>query len=145
MIVMFGLRNVPFGGNDKNSTFRSNDVNFSSVKFAERLAGNNVRSSANRRSASRDIQNAVHHADQRIDVMRDEQDRRAGRGFDIGDAFDHPCLVSKEALFELSRQDPNLDMLKAYKAYESKIQGIARRLVTAGVPGSPLVLQSKHF
>jgi hypothetical protein len=58
---------------------------------------------------------------------------------------DHPCLVSKEALFELSRQDPNLDMLKAYKAYESKIQGIARRLVTAGVPGSPLVLQSKHF
>ncbi len=59
---------------------------------------------------------------------------------------DYECLVSTEALSDLSRsQDPQLDLLKAYKAYEAKIQGIARRLVTAGVTGTPLVLQPKHF
>ena len=59
---------------------------------------------------------------------------------------DYDCLVSTDALSDLSRsQDPKLDLIKVYKAYEAKIQGIARRLVTAGVTGTPLVLQTKYF
>ena len=59
---------------------------------------------------------------------------------------DHPCLVSREVLEDLYRsQDHKLDLLDTYRAHEAQINGVARRMVAAGVSGSPMVLGTKNF
>lgn len=59
---------------------------------------------------------------------------------------DRECLVSKNALAHLRRsRGGQLDFLETYRAYEDKIQSVARRLVVAGVSGSPLVLGAAYF
>ncbi len=56
------------------------------------------------------------------------------------------CLVSKNALAQLGRRKGDaLDPLSTYRMYEDQIHSVARRLVVAGVSGSPLVLGAAYF
>jgi len=56
------------------------------------------------------------------------------------------CLISKQILFDLSRStDKNLDLLATFYAYHAKIDGIARRMVAAGVQGLPVLLSARNF
>lgn len=52
------------------------------------------------------------------------------------------CLITDEALKKLSvlgsASNSDIDNMKIFHAYEAKINGIARRLVAAGVQGTPL-------
>lgn len=59
---------------------------------------------------------------------------------------DRECLVSKNALAHLRRiKGGQLDFLETYRAYEDQIHSVARRLVVAGVSGTPLVLGAAYF
>lgn len=59
---------------------------------------------------------------------------------------DRECLVSKNALAHLRRtRGGQMDFLETYRAYEDQIHSVARRLVVAGVSGSPLVLGAAYF
>lgn len=59
---------------------------------------------------------------------------------------DRECLVSKNALAHLRRmKGGQLDFLQTYRAFEDQIHSVARRLVVAGVSGSPLVLGAAYF
>ncbi len=56
------------------------------------------------------------------------------------------CLISTEALNELSELgagDP--DLMETFRAYEANINGIARRLVAAGVQSKPVRLGKQNF
>lgn len=56
------------------------------------------------------------------------------------------CVVSKNALAHLCRlKGGQLDYLQTYRAFEDQIHSVARRLVVAGVSGSPLVLGAAYF
>lgn len=56
------------------------------------------------------------------------------------------CLVSKNALAYLRRlKGGQLDPMQTYRAFEDQIHSVARRLVVAGVAGSPLVLGAAYF
>jgi hypothetical protein len=58
----------------------------------------------------------------------------------------HDCLVSPEALSNLGQMgDKELDLIATYTAYESKIAGVARRLVAAGVAGTPVLVGPQYF
>lgn len=60
--------------------------------------------------------------------------------------IDRECLVSKNALAHLRRiKGGQLDFLETYRAYEDQIHSVARRLVVAGVSGTPLVLGAAYF
>jgi hypothetical protein len=54
----------------------------------------------------------------------------------------HDCLITDEALKKLSvlgsASETKIDSMKIFHAYEAKINGVARRLVAAGVQGTPL-------
>ena len=64
----------------------------------------------------------------------------------IVECVDHPCLVSREVLEDLWRsQEPEHDLLDTYRAHEAQINGVARRMVAAGVSGSPIILGTKNF
>lgn len=59
---------------------------------------------------------------------------------------DRECLVSKHALTHLRRMaGGQMDFLDTYRAFEDQIHGVARRLVVAGVSGSPLILGTAYF
>jgi hypothetical protein len=60
---------------------------------------------------------------------------------------DRECLISRNALVHLQRikGGPLLDLMEIYRASEEQIHGVARRLVVAGVSGSPLVLGAAYF
>jgi hypothetical protein len=56
------------------------------------------------------------------------------------------CVVSKNALAHLSRRKGDqFDYMATYRAFEDQIHSVARRLVVAGVSGSPLVLGAAYF
>lgn len=60
----------------------------------------------------------------------------------------HECLVTPQALYKLSAfksEDQEVDIMAIFRAYEANINGIARRLVAAGVAGSPLVMRPETF
>lgn len=62
------------------------------------------------------------------------------------DYIKHDCVISADALTRLSQLgtgDP--DLIQTYCAYEANINGIARRLVSAGVPSTPLWLDVRNF
>jgi hypothetical protein len=65
------------------------------------------------------------------------------------DSLDRECLIEESALKQLSKmrnQDvEEADAMEVFHAFESKINGVARRLVAAGVPGTPLVLTGNTF
>jgi hypothetical protein len=58
------------------------------------------------------------------------------------DYVPHDCLITDEALRKLSAlgstPGSEMDSMEIYQAYEARINGIARRLVAAGVKGTPL-------
>lgn len=59
---------------------------------------------------------------------------------------DRECLVSKNALAHLRRlKGGQQDFMEIYHAFEDQIHGVARRLVVAGVSGSPLILGAAYF
>lgn len=60
---------------------------------------------------------------------------------------DRECLVSRNALAHLRRVrgSGQLDFMETYRAFEDQIHSVARRLVVAGVSGSPLVLGAAYF
>jgi L-rhamnose isomerase len=54
--------------------------------------------------------------------------------------------VSKNALAYLRRtKGGQMDVLETYRANEDRIRSVARRLVVAGVSGTPLVLGAAYF
>lgn len=56
------------------------------------------------------------------------------------------CLISNEALSKLAQHRTGpLDAMATFRAYEATIQGVARRLVAANVPGDPLRLGPESF
>jgi hypothetical protein len=56
------------------------------------------------------------------------------------------CIVSSDALAKLATLgNGQADLMQIFLAYEPNISGIARRLVAAGVPGTPLLLDEKNF
>ncbi|MGE5621619.1 MAG: DUF1488 family protein [Bacillota bacterium] len=56
------------------------------------------------------------------------------------------CIVSKNALAHLRRmQGGQRDFMETYRCFEDQIHSVARRLVVAGVSGSPLVLGAAYF
>jgi hypothetical protein len=56
------------------------------------------------------------------------------------------CVVAAEALTKLSGLGSGkADLMQTFLAYEANISGIARRLVAAGVPGTPLQLDMRNF
>ena len=64
---------------------------------------------------------------------------------DVGFA-DRECLVSKNALAHLRRlKGGQREFMEVYQAFEDQIHSVARRLVVAGVSGSPLVLGATYF
>ena len=59
---------------------------------------------------------------------------------------DRECLISKNALSHLRRlKGTQIDLLQTYCAFEDQIHQVARRLVAAGVSGSPLVIGTAYF
>lgn len=66
----------------------------------------------------------------------------------IVDSIKYKCLIKKEALKQLSalaNTDTSIDTIEVFLAFESKISGVARRLVAAGVPNKPLILTPSTF
>ena len=62
------------------------------------------------------------------------------------DSVNRDCVISTEALAKLSRLRPGVsDPMETFRAFEATINGVARRMVTARVPGSPLKLGPDSF
>lgn len=62
------------------------------------------------------------------------------------DYVSRDCLISTDALTELSELGSgHANLMETYLAYEANINGIARRLVAAGVQGKPVQLDTKNF
>lgn len=62
------------------------------------------------------------------------------------DSINHACLISNEALAKISKlKDGDSDPLSTFQAFEATINGVARRLVAANVPGTPLLLRPQSF
>ena len=64
----------------------------------------------------------------------------------VVDFQSHDCLVPQQTLSDLCQSgDKKIDLLDAYGAYEARIKGVARRLIAAGISGSPILLETKYF
>lgn len=62
------------------------------------------------------------------------------------DSVDRECVISNDALAKLSASQSGAhDPLQTFHAFEAKINGVARRLVSAHVPGDPLQLGPNSF
>jgi hypothetical protein len=62
------------------------------------------------------------------------------------DSINRDCVISKEALAKLSKfRNGVLDLMEIFRAFETTIYGVARRMVAANVPGTPLPLGPKNF
>jgi hypothetical protein len=74
-------------------------------------------------------------------------DNASGVAFTVSVEFvKHDCIVSREALSKLARSNPDeTDLMETFRAFEANIEGVARRLVSAGVPGNPLTLGPQSF
>lgn len=72
---------------------------------------------------------------------------RAGILFSVVVDYQHyQCLVSATTLADLSHsKDPKLDLLDTYRAFQTKIEGVARRVISAGVAGVPVLVGSGYF
>ena len=66
----------------------------------------------------------------------------------IVDSVKHNCLITTQALYKLGAfksKDSDASIMEIFKAIEAKINGVARRLVAAGVAGSPLIMRPETF
>lgn len=58
----------------------------------------------------------------------------------------HPCLVTRDALDRLSQEYGfSLDAMNTYRAFEAKINSVARSKVLRGARQLPLVLGASSF
>lgn len=61
----------------------------------------------------------------------------------------HECLITEDALKKLSvlgsADQTEIDCMMIFRAYEARIQGIARRLVSAGVQGTPITVNANSL
>jgi hypothetical protein len=58
----------------------------------------------------------------------------------------HKCLITSEALKALCPSDDDeLQLKEIFWEYEDHIQWVARRLVSAGQEGNPLILEPRYF
>lgn len=56
------------------------------------------------------------------------------------------CIISRNALAHLGRsQSRTMDFMHIYKACETRIHKVARRMIVAGESASPLVLGAAYF
>ena len=66
----------------------------------------------------------------------------------VVDSVKRECLITPQALHKLSSlksDDDDVDMMEIFHSFESNISGVARRLVAAGVEGTPLVMRPETF
>jgi hypothetical protein len=72
---------------------------------------------------------------------------KAGITFTVTVEFTtYSCLVSNDGLAKLCELlESKEEAMQTFLAFEAKIHGVARRLIAAGVPGSPLVLGPNAF
>lgn len=62
------------------------------------------------------------------------------------DFVNRDCVISTDALAKLSRLRPGVsDPMETFRAFEATINGVARRMVAARVPGTPLQLGPDSF
>lgn len=62
------------------------------------------------------------------------------------DSVNHDCVISADALSKLSQLgNGELDLMDTFHAFEANINGVARRLVSAGVAGTPLQITPHYF
>lgn len=65
------------------------------------------------------------------------------------DSLDRECLIKKEALRHLTAltndNEKSINAIEVFQIFENRINGVARRLVAAGVQGTPLVLTQNTF
>lgn len=62
------------------------------------------------------------------------------------ESVNRDCLISREALAKLSSLRNGIsDPMETFRAFEATINGVARRMVTARVPGTPLLLGPDSF
>ncbi|WP_050464757.1 hypothetical protein [Herbaspirillum autotrophicum] len=72
---------------------------------------------------------------------------KAGIGFTVCVDFIHrECFISNEALIKLGEQMYSIiGPMQTFRVMEANISGVARRLVHAGVGGTPLLLGPHTF
>jgi hypothetical protein len=66
----------------------------------------------------------------------------------VVDSLKRECLIREDALQQLSSKNADAatpGMMDVFHAFEGRINGVARRLVAAGVQGTPLVLSRNTF
>lgn len=70
-----------------------------------------------------------------------------GVAFTVTAGFsDRPCVISRHALAYLGRLlDSTTEPMQIYRAFESSIERVARRLIIAGESATPLVLGTAYF
>jgi hypothetical protein len=65
------------------------------------------------------------------------------------DSLNRECLITEEALHKLSAlkaiDSADANTMDIFHAFEDTINGVARRLVAARVPGTPLTMRSNTF
>ncbi len=65
------------------------------------------------------------------------------------DSQNRECVILKEALEKLSAlksiDAADADTMEVFHAFEATINGVARRLISARVPGIPLVMNANTF
>lgn len=65
------------------------------------------------------------------------------------DSLTHECIVTHDALHKLAElksiDHDDSNAMEIFHAHEAIINGVARRLVGAGVQGNPLVMRSATF
>jgi hypothetical protein len=62
------------------------------------------------------------------------------------DSVNRDCIISKEALLKLSQLRSGIsDPMETFRAFEAKINGVARRMVAANVQGKPMQLGPNSF
>jgi hypothetical protein len=71
----------------------------------------------------------------------------AGINFTVRvDSVNRDCFISNEALSKLCHlKGGDSDLMETFLAFEATINGVARRLVAANVPGTPLQLGPNSF
>lgn len=64
----------------------------------------------------------------------------------VVDSVKRECLITPQALYKLSAyKTEDVDIMEIFHNFESNIEGVARRLVAAGVAGTPLVMRPETF
>lgn len=65
------------------------------------------------------------------------------------DSLTHECIVTHDALHKLAElksiDNGDSNAMELFHAHEAVINGVARRLVGAGVQGNPLVMRPATF